>query len=802
MSSYPCTLYDASAPLLSQRFHPSASSFAQTGSWSWVNLIDSGVKGAISVLSRYSAGGVDQYTIIVGQLLCVNFRLSNQAVTRLRNAIMELKSMNTLGDMLHFGFGVDSIVRNLAATVEGGILVALCAAVTEAFHPDHGANIFWELVRSFSPPEKRAPSPMQWKALLNACAGTLAETGFPKLAEHYMQLHEECNRLTIGRAHRDTPPSLRGVSSPDSLAEALLAIGKVSTGDLISVSIIGGADVGWLAAVAQWIFDLRVSIFDPDGEQLRAKSTHQHPQVRVYLAKPSDDHYAQRIAVKGRICQLRDTTELFHFNQNDFGSALVCSRVPWNNALNLTFGSDFRCLMDLSRSFGRALAAAGRIFEGVTKSESPIMIDEQRYCKTYFNDSVGRGFGAFAMSLFPELIPLEKPYQEAKFRSLGDALEQYEVSSTNIKTVCKCEICRGGAEDGMFEERFCLLLLLETIVFIVHLMSGVTTPNDLMPMRSGIEAQYRRLLKLHASEKLDSRVSQYGAAGFMLEFNAAECEDWNIEESVAVPRLIHAARLFAGREIQSSDHAQAAISVSGIVVFLNSLLVVGLPTSPEIAGRCTVMAGHIEMHGRLYDRLEDLSDFDLHGMDYRRRQSSGKAFDPLLTPLSLTDEFDNITTVAQEQPSVVKVGLSIHERSEDPAIARSVIIGPASLTQSVLEAIGIVNCNGKSCKGKSVLPSLPADDKCIKLLEAKNDCNIWLFTGDDLSRLVALIRVSDVDPMLHTIMQFDECLECCVMAARQSQFENTIIIARRRRVLGKRLRNDTEDSAPAIVEEA
>jgi hypothetical protein len=153
------TLYDASAPLLSQRF-TAPSVFPQSGSWSWTTLITTGITGAIRVLGRYSAAGVDPYTVIIGQLVCGNFKLTDRSAARLEMAIVSLRTMNTIGDMLHFGFGVDSVVRNLAATEEGGILVALCAAATEVFHPNHAANILWEMVRTFKTPEKETPSPL------------------------------------------------------------------------------------------------------------------------------------------------------------------------------------------------------------------------------------------------------------------------------------------------------------------------------------------------------------------------------------------------------------------------------------------------------------------------------------------------------------------------------------------------------------------------------------------------------------------------------------------------------------------
>jgi hypothetical protein len=46
-------------------------------------------------------------------------------------------------------------------------------------------------------------------------------------------------------------------------------------------------------------------------------------------------------------------------------------------------------------------------------------------------------------------------------------------------------------------------------------------------------------------------------------------------------------------------------------------------------------------------------------------------------------------------------------------------------------------------------------------------------------------------------MQFSQCIDCCVKDAQLSQFENAIIIARTRRMLGKRLTAEAEESSQA-----
>ena len=781
------TLYDASEPLLSRRF-TAAGSFPQSGSWSWVNLIDSGIKGAIKLLSRYSAAGVDQYTIIVGQIVCGKFQLSVRGAQRLKTTIMQLSTMNTIGDMLHFGFGVDSVVRNLAATEEGGILVALCAAATEVFTPDRAADIFWELVRTFKAPEKQTPSPLQWKGLLKACAGVLTGTEFPSMAEHFMHLYSEGDRLSVGRYERETNRNARGISSPDTIAEALLAIGKVSTGELMSISIIGGGNAGWLAAIAHWIFDLRIAIFDCEGELLHATSTQANePQVQIFFIKPHEDASDVQVPMSGKVFLLRDITEMFVMEENEFGSALVCSRVPWANALSLTFGPEFRRLMEMHRSLSKAILSAGRVFDGIAKAEPQTQTVERQYCRTYFKDARGRGFLAFAIALFPELEPLNGSIDTTVLRSFDSACECYSSSIAHIKLGCGCLICKEGIDKGLFEEKFCLVLLLEAIIVVVQSMSGISAPTAIFPMRSGLEAFYRRQLKLHESESLQGRVRKYGAVGAVMEFDNAECEEWNIEESVAVRRVVDAARLFSGRKIEKTDYEQAAISISGIVVFLNTMLKTGLPVDPELMGRCTVIPGHIEMHGRFYTHLKDFSDFELAGMDYRHRRGAGVGPDPLFGPSALIDNYEDIKLVAKESTDSVEVGLSFPEASGD----RSVVLGPAILTERVLQATGLVTCLGNDCDRTMSVPTRAEFNGCVRMIDWQGQCEIWEFQGNPLGCLIALIRVSDnIISTYHQIFHNHECMKCCLAAAELSESQKAIIVTKRPSSYRKRLREE------------
>ena len=318
-------------------------------------------------------------------------------------------------------------------------------------------------------------------------------------------------------------------------------------------------------------------------------------------------------------------------------------------------------------------------------------------------------------------------------------------------------------------------------------MSGISAPTAIFPMCSGLEAFYRRQLKLHESEKLQGRVRKYGAVGAVMEFDNAECEEWNIEESVAVRRVVDAARLFSGRKIEKIDYEQVAISISGIVVFLNMMLKTGLPVDPELMGRCTVIPGHIEMHGRFYTHLKDFSDFELAGMDYRHRRGAGVGPDPLFGPSALIDNYEDIKLVAKESTDSVEVGLSFPEASGD----RSVVLGPAILTERVLQATGLVTCLGNDCDRTMSVPTRAEFNGCVRMIDWQGQCEIWEFQGNPLGCLIALIRVSDnIISTYHQIFHNHECMKCCLAAAELSESQKAIIVTKRPSSYRKRLREE------------
>jgi hypothetical protein len=723
------------------------------------------VTGAVAVLSRFSEGGVDPFTTIVGQLVCREFKLGRAGADLFLKILSELRCYSTMGDVVYFGFGIDSMVRNLSASYEGGVLVLLSAALAECYHENQAANILWELVQAYKPVDSsdRTPSPTQWLALVRQCGGVLATDEFPKIVEHFMQLCPQ-NRPYLVTFPIDPRYRQRGVSHPDSIAEALLAVGKVSTGQIESITITGGADAGWLAAVADRFFNLKLVLYGAEGDLLfKNFDDDERAQIEIFYELAQEERTKKEVEVSGKLYLLRDRIDIVLVNDVSHRSGQGFGRVPWENVLSLTFGPEFDRLIESQYVFGTAIGAVARIFDAVARVEDGVLQKTARNCTTYFSFGRGQGFVTFATLRFPELLPLKSHMKRASNASFEDARGIYESNLSNLKRKCQCGICKTGVYKEFYEQNFCLVILTETIIVLLRILSGITVPEQLRPVIAGMKWYYERQMSFHRQcRTIKEEISQYGQMAFLLELPLNnDYED--VQEYAAVGRLVDAAKLFTGRKFtQKADHL-SAISVAGICIFLDILT--DISDDPEALGRCTVIPGKIEMAGRSYEQAEDISDFTPGGSDYlSRRKGRGQAPHKLSSPSDLTAGYDSASIAAQPAIGSLKIGLL----AKHPSSA-SVLLGPAKLTNGMLEASGLIRCKhifNRSSKGRL------SSDGPVRRTNVDGGHTIWEFQGSLLSKMVAYSQFEGLS--VPRVWRHQECLPCCVKAAPRER--QTLII--------------------------
>lgn len=253
--------------------NPGGSAFPQTASWNMLDLSKLPVQATLGVLSRYSAGRVNPYTALVGEVLCQSFQLSFVGRKNVETAVESLKVVGSLGNALEFGFGVQDVIRSMVKSERGCVCLSLCAALKECYSDDISVEVLLEMARLMNVDGQYMPSSRSWKELLAACAGAVSTSKFPSMAEVFMQQPNTEERLGAFRRVVAAPAALRSCSRPGSLAEALFGLARISRGELQSITLYGGSDAGWLAALAVWLLDMTVKITNFDGTLYYTNST-------------------------------------------------------------------------------------------------------------------------------------------------------------------------------------------------------------------------------------------------------------------------------------------------------------------------------------------------------------------------------------------------------------------------------------------------------------------------------------------------------------------------------------------------
>ena len=322
----------------SSQVESSKAGFTQQGSIDWVQLAAHTVSFSLDVLSRYSAAGVDSYTLQVGQAICSQLEPSAAGRNNVLNALAKLPSYGSYGNILWFGFGTRHVVRSLPKTTQGLTCLALCGTLSEFYHEDLSAEILNNLVQALDAPPELTPSVLQWQSLVQACAGTFTTSGFGVLVEKLMQLnphawyqqdHEFCG----------TTATRRSCASPSSMAEALRGLGEVTRKSISAITIIGGSDAAWLAAISEWLLDLRVVIRSPDGTELYDTSGNLDPQVVIIYEEQRGEQSPEttsRIRCVGKTYILEDATKLFALRPSGHYIAATCGRASWGASTSVT----------------------------------------------------------------------------------------------------------------------------------------------------------------------------------------------------------------------------------------------------------------------------------------------------------------------------------------------------------------------------------------------------------------------------------------------------------------------------------
>ena len=700
------------------------SNFAQTGTVDWVRFGDTVVNQSYRILARLVNHGVDSYTMRVGLHMVQLLPLGPVGEKRVREATRDLGFYETLNKNLLLGMGPESIPHMLEKSVEGLALLGLSAALSEVYVEEVAAEVLHELLLHLKPPHELTPSLPSWSKVVKGCAGTLAKTKFGIMAEMFMSFHPSETSLFPTRKadeHDENHDKWRSRSHAKDIAKALLTLGEISCGKLQSVTIVGGGDSGFLAAVAEWLFNMKIVIVGNDGKELYGNSAPGSTvQARFKFRDRMDESQCQYTEIEAfqyptKTVHLRDVSDILYANDSN-EEMKVSGRLPWGRCLSSAYGYAFQTLMNHKENFSRVLGCAGRIFRAVATAEQGISLRSRMHWTYYMDAGSGSGFVENLMFWFPELRSIELLTQKAAACKLADARANYEAGLCNLATSCTCRYCDCPQAEQP-RTGYCLVALVETILKAALILSNVTVDPNLYPTRLGFDRLYESHIdeKPHDKDTREEREKDLGPIVWVIEPGSEDPILHGIDHRMRL-MMDGALGLFTFlREVNNS--ITCALASGGICAYWKVLGGLSIYDDHGFAlGRIHIVPGRIESNGVAFDRVEDW--YDNSSLEFSGEL--GQIFD-------LEMEFEDCALRMEQSFKTLRVGYHLKNSKK-----HSLYIPPVWLLNAAIGAHGWSRCqkrhscsrDGRALGAAPHFETIHHNEDKVTLYQASNDLSL------------------------------------------------------------------------------
>ncbi|KAF2192450.1 hypothetical protein K469DRAFT_745887 [Zopfia rhizophila CBS 207.26] len=567
--------------------------FEQSGQLDWVSLSKSTFTFGLDVLIRLSKVELDPATVAIGVITCDRFVITAESQKRIYDALYGLKSFSSYGKLMWFGFGIKPIIKDLADSEHGMACVGLCACMSISYDSFFAAGVLRELCKFCGTPPNFLPSIHQWKGLVDICAGSISNSKFPILLEGLFRCVLPNSKISL---HKPT--------STEALAKAVGALADVTNGKLENITIAGGVDCIWLAAISEWLLSLDVEIRHGSG-------------LAIYKSSRNDDYRLPAVTV----VFISDNEQPIHLSKcyivpsgNTFWEApsqeqhtFKGGRSEWNNILADAFGLCFSTLVEENtrHEFALLLFHISRLTETCYQyGYGSMQRDSQqnstkcsgRFGRFHFAHSSSRGqaFLAFAAQQLPELASTLHTLNQLQIEFSTNA--SLEDCTNNIAQKCACQwCCSESTAHSCASQPFCLELMAETIIMFLWILSATSVDASLKPSACGLRLLYMR-------QRGKFYLTNQNKRGPWKDVLSAHLAMKDIDILTA------ALMVFSGSDDTGPlrDENSSAVSRHGVCAFFGALEDLNL--LPEEASTVKVIPGHIDFEGIKYESVCDIAD--------------------------------------------------------------------------------------------------------------------------------------------------------------------------------------------------
>ena len=730
-----------------------APSFIQNGQVDWIAFGNTVWSTSAAVLQRFASAGVQPATYGAGLALASQLQLDRVGNQRMHNALDNLRGISGFGDLLWFGFGVRSFVRVMGDTQLGVNCIALCSTLAELHGEDVSAWILEELWKLQAFPQQYLPSHAQFTALVKACSGVLAKTSFSGTADRMLAHDLDDGSLTV----------LPFISNVEDIAKAMQGLFNISKDSASKISITGGLECAFIAALAHWLFNLKVYVEDGAGRVVYKDASQEEAQVVVTYAKEAELSLVQ---VSSTTYVLRELDLLFNRNLK-LDQILLTFRTPWNSCLARVYGVAFNDLVKLPHILGGFLGSAARVYSSLALGESNVAIFSR---KTYINfneASYGLGFVHAAVSIFPELDRcngLFAAMQKATDASMDEAVRTIEQTVQNLSQVCRCSSCTHQENRVSGKSGFCLLITAFSIRALISTISCTVRDPDLFPTNRGINCTYGRIHNEWIGRITGADVPHLSVA-LGLKTESMHGDDvYSKIDIMADPIEIFSGYSDHSRYYMESDILERDVRTAhvhqGVCYYLDGLR--SITSQAEMVRTVHIISGHIHMGDRQFSSIYDIPTTTI-------------SRNPTTAQWDVVEDYASTTMVADARCGKIKVEAFGLEKSMEHELVVFYEISipgeptfklrPGRLAYTVLKQTGIVTCDQVQCDRRLAFPcglvhrgwqgAEIRRDKTRTGLESEYQCFIWPQMSD-LARCAVIGLTSGV-----FILRRMECVSCC-----------------------------------------
>lgn len=447
----------------------------------WVSLVPSITGYTHQVATRFANAGIDEKAVHVGTAVCSSFIFRKEGQQELSESLKKLEGCSSYKKLLWFGFGIKHVVHYLTDTEQGAACVALCAALAHHYPSDHAADVMTALCHERGAPNHLVPSIEQWRSLIGVCEGSLAKSLFP------LYFHRFTGFLD------PEPLTARKPIDAKAMAEALALLGDISKQKLNSVSMVGGVECAWLAAVAERLLCLKIEILDKDGNRhFRSSRRPQGPAEVTFMPETGQGDTGKHQGLVRQKYFVSSGSELLLENVE---TAIHIS-TTWETVLSDSFPKA-KYFLD-QPSYREQLAGLIRCVAWKSQAyytSSPVAavdIDSVWWIHwkgqgcLFHPRRTGLDLLNFVSQLFPELAFV------ANSDDLGSIAEtkSLEDSVKDIADACGCPSCPKKSKRGVELAPICRTRLALTLVRLILILCPVTIHESVPPSVMALRQLY------------------------------------------------------------------------------------------------------------------------------------------------------------------------------------------------------------------------------------------------------------------------------------------------------------------------